>query len=209
MRRPGLSMTTVAVVCLAGGCSFLAPQPDHSQFFVLTPAAEQADTAAALGDTVLGMGPILLPGYLSRPQLVRRSGETQLVFSDTEAWAEPLDRNVARVLSENLGKQLGTVEILQYPWFSNVEVDYQVPIEILRFEVQADGSVLLDARWAIRHPRSKLLLFSRQSRIRELPADSSTEAQVKAMSSALGRLSVDVAAEVRRTAASNHVTEAP
>ena len=58
-------------------------------------------TAAAQGP-VIGVGPITVPKYLDRPQIVTRSGRNQLALGEFDRWAEPLQDNVLRVLAENL-----------------------------------------------------------------------------------------------------------
>src|SRR5262249_56487615 len=147
----------------------------------------------------LGIGPVVLPSYLSGSQIVQRGGENRLVSTQTQLWGGPLEQGFRRVLAEDLGTTLGTVEIFQYPWSTGMRVEYQIPIQILRFEADERGLVALDARWAIRRPGEKDVLLSRESRIVEAPRDGSTASVVAAMSQAVGRLSDEIAAAIRRT----------
>lgn len=199
MRSRKISTLVIGLAFSAAGCTLLRPQPDPSRFFVLTPVEQPGEAAAR--KLALGLGPMRFPDYLARPQLVRRSGQNQLRISQVEMWAEPLERNFKRVLSQDLGVLLGTKEILQHPWFTTVSLDYEIPIEVLRFEPDDDGTIRLDARWAIREPRSDRLLHTAESRIAEAPTDSSTEAIVAAMSAAVGKLSEEIAREIRRVSA--------
>jgi len=194
----GKAPSILALVCLSGGCSLVAPQPDRSQFFVLTSVAHEAGHVD--GSLTLGIGPVLLPGYLTRLQVARRSGANQIVFAEDQVWGEPLEQGFRRVLAEDLGQTLGTVGILQYPWSTGLQVEYQIPIAIERFEADEHGTVALEARWAIRRPGQKDVLLSRESRIVETARDTSTAAVVAAMSEAVESLSAEMAIAIQRLA---------
>jgi uncharacterized lipoprotein YmbA len=195
------------VACLFGGCSVLAPQPDLSRYFVLTPVVETSvDETPPVGAGprtegsrhTVGVGPVVLPGYLDRLQIVRRSGENQLVLSSTGVWAEPLDRNVQGVVSVNLARLLEDAEIVPYPSFTAVAIDRQISIDILRFEADDRNSVSLSARWTIQRPTEKLAIGARESLIVRQAADGSTASTVAAMSEAIGALSKEIAGDLRR-----------
>jgi uncharacterized lipoprotein YmbA len=183
---------TLGLLWLCVGCSLIAPQPDRSKFFVLTPVTREGEHPD--GRLTLGIGPVLIPSYLMRPQIARRSGDNQLVFSADRLWGEPLEQGFRRVLTEDLSQILGTIEILQYPWSTGMRVEYQIPIAIGRFEADAQGRVSLNARWAIRLPGRADVLLSRESRITETARDTSTGSVVAAMSEAVGALSDEIAA---------------
>ena len=195
MRRSLIGMATV-VAWLASGCSILAPQPDPSQYFVLTPVVEMAKPVGGPRLT-LGVGPVVLPAYLARLPIVRRTGENQLALSATGVWAEPLDRNVQRVVAENLARLLGNVEIIYYPSFTTIRVDRQVSIAILRFDADEHDTISLDARWMIRNPAENAGTDTRESHIVRQAADGSTSAMVAAMSEAVGALSQEIAEKLR------------
>jgi len=193
------TILVLALACLAVGCSVLAPQPDRSQTFVLTSTAEEGGGQGRGGAVLsVGIGPVLLPSYLTRSEIVRRSGENRLVYDQNQLWGEPLEQGFRRVLGEDLGQTLRTVQIFQYPWSTGIRVEYQIPIQILRFEAEEGGLVSLDARWGIRRPGENALLISQESRIVEAPRDASTGSVVTAMSGAVRRLSDEIATAIRR-----------
>ena len=196
MKRASPLILCVVGVCV--GCSLLSPQPDHSQFFVLTPVAREGGHAS--DSLMLGIGPVEIPSYLARPQIARRRDTNQVVFSPNRFWGEPLEVGFRRVLTEDLTQSLGTVQILQYPWSTGLRVEYQIPIAIGRFEADEHGTVSLEARWAIRRPGQKDVLLSRASQISETARDDSTASVVAAMSEAVGRLGDEIATAVRRVA---------
>ena len=193
-----LGTTLALTLCALTGCSILAPQPDPSRFYVLTASVDAPNTPAAADSLTIGVGPIRLPDYLDRSQIVTRVAPNQVVFSDIDRWAEPLGRTFARVLSEDLARLLNTDTIVSLPVFVPVSLQYEVPIEVLRFESDDKGVVELWARWAIRNPQDKKLLHASESRITESAAGTETQAVVAAQSRAIGKLGEEIAGAVRR-----------
>ena len=62
------------------------------------------------------MGPVDFPDYFRRLPVVTRVAPNRIELSDEKRWAEPLDKNFIRVLSENLATLLNTYRIEKYPW---------------------------------------------------------------------------------------------
>lgn len=193
-----MTRTTIAMLWLMAscvGCSILSPQADHSKFFVLTATSQEA--GRAMDGLTLGIGPVVLPDYLGRPQIARRRDGNQLVFSSNRLWGEPLDQGFRRVLTDDLSQALGTVQVVQYPWSTGMQVRYQIPMAIGRFEADEHGTVTLAVRWAIRRPGQADVLLSRESRIAKTARDTSTAAVVVAMSEAVGALSEQIADAIK------------
>ncbi len=186
-------LPTVALV--AAGC--LAPRADPSAFFLLTASAGPGGIRAPLAVT-LGLGPVTLPGYLDRSELVTRVSENQLAVSEVERWAEPLRDNVLRAVSENLVHLLQPDDYLTYPWYESAQVDYGVAVAITRFEADSTGAVTLDADWRITSGDPQETLYRGESLIQESTSGATTDRSVAALSRALARLCDEIAREVRR-----------
>ena len=61
---------------------------------------------------LIGVGPIEIPSYLDRPQIITRMRLHELMLNEHALWAEPLDKALARVIALNLGALTGAdVEI--------------------------------------------------------------------------------------------------
>jgi hypothetical protein len=177
----------------------LGARPDASKFFTLAPLAENGDDRAGGGATRLwlGLGPIVLPGYLERTQLVRRVGPNEVKLAESDRWAEPLAEGVAHTLQRNLTVLLGAERVVLHPWSLATRVDLRVDLEVLRFEPAADGGAELKARWTVRDGTGTRLLAARESQLTEPPSGRETAAAVAAMSRALGGLSTEIARAVR------------
>ena len=100
------------LVCfIPAGCSFLDPKPDPSRFFALASlprTGQRAQDAAGTNALALGIGPIKFPGYLDRQQFVTRISQNRFAVAENDRWAEPLEENFSRVLSQNLSILLQT-----------------------------------------------------------------------------------------------------
>ena len=127
--------------------------------------------------------------------MVVRAEPNRLEISQQESWAEPLDRNFERVFSQNLGELLNTYHIEKYPWPRRTQVDYQISLDVYRFETTSDGRSMLSAQWIIRDGRTGKDLSASESKIAEPigPGDSGASA---ALSRDLGELSKQIASRV-------------
>ena len=199
-----LKMKMIAIgACAAffAGCSVLSPQPDRSRFYILTPVSNGAATAAgparasAESQLTLGVGPVDFPGYLRRLPVVTRVAPNRVELSDEKRWAEPLDKNFVRVLSENLATLLDTHRIEKYPWPLKTKVDYQIEIDVQRFETTSDGQTQLIASWIIRDGVGGKILYASETTT-GAPAGTDEASASAALSGDLATLSKEIASRV-------------
>lgn len=129
------------------GCSASTP----SKYYVLSPIKDTATASFPGVDKiqVIGVGPIKFPKYLSRSQLIRFSGNNEVVVEEFNRWAEPFDQNFTRVLRTNLTRLLTSTYVIDYPWKRAMNVQYQVALDVHQFEADPDGSVTMKVHWAI------------------------------------------------------------
>ena len=190
----------ILLVCfISAGCSFLEVKPDPSRFFALTSVprtGQTAQDAAGTNALVLGIGPIKFPGYLDRQQFVTRISQNRFAVAENDRWAEPLEENFSRVLSQNLSILLQTDRIVPYPWVRSQQPTYQVQVEVLRFERNEEQTVELWARWTILDDARKTI-GRKESYLTKPVGDKSTEASVAALSEAVADLSRDIASAIR------------
>ena len=196
------SIAAVALVVVLSllGCGTLSPQPDPSRFFTLSalpqPGPNPPNRPAVSPGISLGVGPVTLPGYLDRQEIVIRAAPNQLILSENDRWAEPLEDNFARVLSQNIALLLRAEHINAYPWPIDRKPVYQVEIEVLRFETDAEHQAQLSTRWMIRNTTRKDAILYHETRLSRPAQGRSTEASVAALSEALADLSREIAAAI-------------
>jgi uncharacterized protein len=174
-------------------CSPLSPRPDETQFFVLAPVA--SPTAPPTNAVTIGLGPVTLPAYLARPQMVTRLGPTQIDVSNYDRWAEALDGNFTRSLSQNLGALLHTNDIIQYPWYATTTLDYVVRVDVLEFEADTTGLAVLRCRWAVLDSDGSTIAGA-ESRYTQQATDATTASAVAALSQVVGALAHELAGAI-------------
>ena len=192
VRKPHALLGAALAACLVlAGCAETLP----TRFYTLSSAlAAPGETgAAASGDLAIGIGAVTLPEYLNRPQMVTRLGSNRVGLSDFDNWIEPLQGLFARTLAENLALLLDTDDVLTLPQRRPFRPDYQVEVEVTRFDADAAGNAVLDARWWVLGARGESELHSaRTTLVEPVPAGDRTAA-VAALSHALGALSREIA----------------
>jgi uncharacterized lipoprotein YmbA len=180
------------------GCVSLGPTPDSTRFFVLAAlprSGQRAGDAAGPKTLALGIGPVRLPGYLDRQQIVTRISQNRFAVAENDRWAEPLEENFSRVLAQNLSILLQSDSVIAYPWPRNQSPTYQVQLEVFRFEANAERLVELWSRWSVLDAARKVI-STQESYLSQRMKDNSTEAAVAALSGVTGELSKEIAAAI-------------
>jgi uncharacterized lipoprotein YmbA len=192
----------LALTIALAGCSILEPAPERSKFLVLTPISPASTTtsvqSAAGRPLALGLGPVTLPQYLDRPEVVVRNSQNTLELSPVDRWAEPLTDNFRTVLAANLMTLLGTNQVVMYPWFANSRLDYAISVNVQQFEVNTTDGAQLIARWTIRDPRSGATLLNRETNVSEPLSSHDAQAIAAGLSAALGDLGRQIAQALRQ-----------
>jgi uncharacterized protein len=198
--RPPRTLRAALAAALAaaalGGCTLLAPRPDASRYFVLHAAAAPGGPAPGVS---VGLGPVTLPAYVRRPEILTRASAAELRPSDVERWGEPLEDAVPRVLGRNLALELGTLDVRLFPWFREDQPELQVAVDVERFEREGDEGVVA-ARYEVRDLRAGGRTLTREAEHRAPAASGDAGATVDALSAALAALSRELAGAVREVA---------
>src|SRR5262245_63848315 len=112
----------VRVLVLLGGAllglSGCLGRTPPTQFYVLPspPGGPAAPAGASPRALTVGVGPVTVPPYLDRPQIVTRTSPVKLALADFDHWAGPLADTIARGLVEHLGLLIPTERVVLYPW---------------------------------------------------------------------------------------------
>jgi hypothetical protein len=176
---------------LLSGCGSSPP----SHFYVLTADPAPPRSPAAGGHTV-ALGRVSLPGALDRPQIARRKGGNEIVFSDEERWAGPLDDMMRRVLADDLAARLPAGVALVESG-ARPAPGVTVAVEVSRFDADEAGNVTLAARWEALGQTGRPLGPPRESMIAEPASGKDTAAVANTMSRAVSDLAARIAAGLR------------
>jgi len=144
-------------------------------------------------DRTVAVGPIRLPKYLDRPNLVTRIGDNQLNLAEFDRWAGSLKEDILKVIGENLSYLLSSDRIVIYPWRRSALIDYQVEIEVVRLDGRLGQDASLNVRWAIYGEKGTKLLAARSSAFNESVDGDNYDALVAAWDRGLLKLSQEIA----------------
>ncbi|HVM84594.1 MAG TPA: PqiC family protein [Candidatus Binatia bacterium] len=184
---------------LATGCATSKP----ARFYVLSALTASASQPAPDGPAI-GVGPVIIPQYLDRPEIVTRSQGNRLELGEFDQWGGRIGDNIVRVMADNLAGLLATERVSIYPWSDGSAITDQITVDVLQFERGADGNVTLTAFWSIGDMQSGKTAMQRRSTIVK-PVVAGTggkngtpyDATVAAMSEALADLSKQIAEAIK------------
>jgi uncharacterized lipoprotein YmbA len=199
--KPGISRPLIlGLLCLllaAPGCVDIGGETAPSRFYVLS-ATETRGAPSPDGPALL-VGPVTLPRYLDRPQIVTRPTPNQLALAEYDRWGGRLDDNLTRVLAQDLSVHMNTSRVAVFPREQRVPDAVQIALDVSRFEqVGAHSTVELDAQWSIYPPDRRQAPVIGLSRVKVEARGGDVVATVAAMSEAIDRLAQEIAAAARK-----------
>lgn len=188
------------------GCGAMTGTSAPASFYVLTPTQGAGPAPAVVASTggklLLVIGPVSVAPYLDRPQIVTRGQGVRVSLAEFDRWAEPLDKNLARVLAEDVAR-LTAASVLVVPAWDEDKAEARVLVDVERLDGALGGEATLVAWWSLRTHDGQTL--SRVRTEHQGSAGSSFASLVEAQSALVGRLAQDIAAAVNSLAASGKV----
>lgn len=179
---------------LAAGCLGNSPDP---RFYTLTALATAADVDVDAEPLGIGVGPIHLPRYLQRPQIVTRRGDHRLDYHELHRWGGSLASETLRALGANLSVLLATDRVAVYPLQGGFPLKYRVRMDVEQFDGELDGEMQLRVRWLIGPADGGDALAVGYSSLREDVGSSRYEDLVRAHGELLATLSREIAERIR------------
>jgi uncharacterized lipoprotein YmbA len=204
IRRTTAIMISAAALLLCAACSSppsqlyqLSPVIARSQVAAADPGSAVAATAPTPTDRFAG-GPLVgvsvtVPEYLDRLDIIERTNGNELKPNYSAQWAEDLAVTTSRAFAEDLSALLPTVDIVTLPSRAHRDVDYQLTLELTRFESDSTGRSTLAGRWSIADRSG-----NERGSGRVLLADSAKPGDYGAMAAAMSRNLASASAEIQR-----------
>ncbi len=189
-------LVIIMVGFLFSGCG-TSPAP---KFYTLTPVTLQKQEAIGVEQGTsqpVAIGPVEIPEYLDRPEIVTRAEQNQLVLSELNLWGGALKADVSRVLIENISYFLASDGIPVVTWKIGIADTQRVPVQIVRFDGAPNDNIILKARWSVIGKDWKTFKLVRESNISVPVKGGSYNSVVAAMSDALGELSKQIAEGIK------------
>lgn len=146
----------------------------------------------------VGLLPIKLAAYLNGPQIVTRLGDEEIRVDEFNRWGIPLADSIASTLALQMLQDLPGTYIDVFPWSGGTAFDYQVRVEIGRFDGALGKSASLTAQWTITRGRNADAVVARNISHYSQPVEGDTyEALTRAMSKLVVMLARDISAAIR------------
>lgn len=190
VRRLILALSMIAAFG-TGACS------TATRFYTLSRVDGETSAAglrASAPAAVIGVGPVSLPDYVDRPQIVVRTGPYTLAQATFDQWGGDLDDMVPRLLIEDLAARLPTDHLVPFPQVSDVPFDYRVSITISQFDVSSAGEAVVAAGWQVHGKSGTGTVLVRDSVARAQADSAAYSDRVAALSRAVAALTDEIAA---------------
>ena len=200
MNRVGPAVFLFSVLStMLAGCGTSA----EPHFYTLSTAEPilPHKTDASLKGLRIVVGPVTIPQTVDRPELVIRISANEVALAEQHRWAQPLRDEIARGIVENLEQLLPGSQVVSYPYLASREVDYRVLLDFQRFDSILGQTVTVDALWSISDGAGGGDTVSGRSLKQEPTRGPSYQALVAAHTSALARMSAEIAETIKKASA--------
>lgn len=188
-RIQSLSFVIIAGLMLAfSGCRSLTPAVSYYTLSAIEPSSGSNVADDDRPSMVIGIRSVVLPGYLARTQMMRKTSEYRLEISPYHRWANYLDRLVQQVIEENLNTLFPHIQIVNVPWSIGLKPDFSLSIQISSLIASADRKVSLTAVWTLFRDDKSIAIGPRQIILSAPMADKGFESLAKAHSEVIAEL---------------------
>ena len=190
----------ITVMCAAFILTACSSSPNSSFYLLKAKASGSGENITVDFDQSIIVGPIALPDYLKREEIIFRSEAHQVTVAEYHRWAEPLDRRITTLIASNLSSRFGAEKVIDYYANFTSNPDITVRVRISEFGPTTSGEVELLATWEIasRNTREPALFSADISTSVASGAATADDvaAAVDAMNRALNELSDDIAESI-------------
>jgi uncharacterized protein len=184
---------------LLAGCGSSSPARFYTLNSLQLPEASAVKPPVA-NTVIVGIGPVTIPDYVDRPQIVTRSGQHELAMSEFDRWAGSLKSDISRILVENLSGMMAADGFTVVPWKRGLPVAARAAVDVNRMDIDFGAIILLQARWTIYAKDAATGPIMRESTCTEPLNGSDYGAAVAALSRAFGCLSRNIAMDFKTLA---------
>jgi uncharacterized lipoprotein YmbA len=184
---------------ILAGCFGTSP---NSRFYTMAPQENRSAPESTLTDTGVAIGPVTIPDYLDRRQIVTRSSRNEIILAEFDKWGGSLADEITGVLVVNLAGRLNSMHVAVFPWrfapLVNLRTVYRIPVNVVRFDGTLGDKVVLNAMWTVfvKGEKREEAVLTKESTITEAVNGKSYEALVAAMGKAVEKLGKEIADSV-------------
>jgi uncharacterized protein len=166
---------------------------------VAVSGSSQPAAARRPSGPVVGVA-VTVPEYLDRLDVMERTSANELKPIYTAQWGESLATTATRAVAENLSARLPSDDIIILPSRSQRQLDYQVNLDLTKFESDSEGTSTLAGRWSVADSDSAERMSGRVQRTEKADGPG-YDAMAAAMSRNLAAASTEIATALQQVAA--------
>ncbi len=182
----------MVLAVVLGACAGSSPR---TYFYALETAAP-APSLASMPELSLGLGPVILPDTLERPQIVTQGAINTRELAEFHRWNGDLRAAIQRRLALHMKQSLGTERVYLYPIQRYQKPDYQIRVDVLQFAGPLGGEIDLTGHWTLLDKHGEKELQLKGFELRETAVGGTHTDQVAAMSRLVSRLGEQVARQL-------------
>lgn len=191
MRSRNLA-AVVLVPMLIGGCSTSPP----AAFYTLSAAPPLVDAPATTPPISIAIDVVTVPELVDRPQIVLRTGATQVTIDEYARWADPLSSQISRVLAADLAQDVPGALVSGSGQHPNSTEAYRVRVDVQSLESVPGEMASIVVVWSVRPPKQGAAVSGRAI-VHERVNAQGYDALVEAHSRALAIVSSGIAGAIR------------
>jgi len=191
-----LLLGNIIIALLLAACGSSPP----ARFYTLSSIPIQRSTEKIVlseKNRIIAIGPVEIPEYLDRVEIVTRADNNRLIMSEFDLWGGSIKTEISGVLVENIGRLLDSDGLAVVAWKTAMRESYRIPVIINQLDVIPGNSLTLKAQWAVLGKDGKTSLSFREIIITKPVKGNDYGAIVASMSESLGDLSISIAENVK------------
>jgi len=186
-------LACAAFMLFLSGCLSVSESP-NPRFYMLKPidASDAGSQFSVPANTIIVIGPVKIPEYQNRPQIVTQDNNKMLTFAQFDRWGEPLDSGIVRLLIEDLSMLLPGAEFERFPCNFAIPINYQVILDVIQLESNLNDGLLFVVQWSIIDSKERHMLFNKRSVFNEQINPHNYSGLVDALSRSISLLSKEI-----------------
>ena len=166
------------------------------QYYSLQPVEPVLENDAE-NSIIVRLGPLRIPEYLKRTQIVTRTDNAGVIVDDFSRWVEPLDQAMHSVVASNLDSLLSDVIVIAYPYITAIDFDYWILGGVSRFDADENGKVTLIVQWGLMDSKRNTILAPLRRQFEAQTTGSNDPGAIAtAMSDVLNQFSHEIAEQL-------------
>lgn len=184
-------------VFIFSGCLSLSSSP-APRFYMLKAMDKQQISAKfdIAPGVIVAVGPVGIPEYQDRPQIVTMDKDGMLKFAQFDRWGESLDSALARLITDNLTVMLPAASLQIFPCNFAIPLTYHVIVDVIQLDSRLDKGVFFVCQWSIIDVKNKQMLLTKRSEFRQPVNPHNYLGLTNALSASCVSLSSEIAANL-------------